>query len=311
MQLEPPTAPRIVLVPPAVNRHALGAAPAGFEFVVMPASIDDALPARVTNAEVLVVDWLHRDTVTSLIPRLGELRLVQSINAGVDWLVPLTTHTVLAGARGVHDVSVAEWVSAAVLTMTRDLPRYWDLQREQRLEHHQQQELAGAQVLIVGYGSIGAAVEARLTVFGTRFTRIALRDGFHNLDDLSELVGAADVVVNLLPSTPSTRGCFDDSVFARFRDGALFVNAGRGDAVHTAALLDHLTRGRIRAALDVTDPEPLPATHPLWTAPNVLITPHVAGDTDALLQRAYRFVAEQLDRYAAGRPLHNVVAGEY
>jgi phosphoglycerate dehydrogenase-like enzyme len=135
------------------------------------------------------------------------------------------------------------------------------------------------------------------------------RDGVADFDALPSLLGRADVVVLTVPLTDQTRSMVDGDFLARMRDGALLVNVARGAVVDTEALLAELTSGRLRAALDVTDPEPLPPGHPLWTAPGVLISPHVGGSTSAFLPRAMRLVRDQLERYAAGEPLANVVVG--
>ena len=160
-------------------------------------------------------------------------------------------------------------------------------------------------VLIVGHGSIGRAVAARLAPFGARVIGVArhARDDAQPVSVLPGLLPQADVVVNLLPLTPETDRCVDATFLARMKPGGLFVNAGRGKTVDTDALLEALRAGRIRAALDVTDPEPLPANHPLWEAPNILITPHIAGAVARWEARGYRFAGEQIRRLAAAEPL--------
>jgi phosphoglycerate dehydrogenase-like enzyme len=165
-------------------------------------------------------------------------------------------------------------------------------------------------VLILGHGSIGRAVQARLDPFGARVIGVAsrARDGAHGPAELAELLPAAGALVVLLPLTPATRGLVDAALLARLPDGALVVNAGRGAVVDTDALVAELAAGRLRAVLDVTDPEPLPAGHPLWDLA-LAVTPHNAGDSDAASERAARLAAEQLGRYARGEPLANVVRG--
>ena len=133
----------------------------------------------------------------------------------------------------------------------------------------------------------------------------------HGFDELEDLLPAVDVVVVIVPLTEQTRGLVDRDFLARMRQGALLVNVARGPVVDTDALLDALREGRVHAALDVTDPEPLPEDHPLWRAPNLLVSPHVGGASTAMEPRAYRLVREQLERFAAGQPLENVMAGEY
>jgi phosphoglycerate dehydrogenase-like enzyme len=168
-------------------------------------------------------------------------------------------------------------------------------------------------VMIVGYGSVGAAIERRLLPFETRIVRVArtARDGVHPVSALPELLPDADVVVLIVPSTAETTGMAEKAFLARMKDGALLVNAARGTVVDTGALVAELTGGRLRAVLDVTDPEPLPAGHPLWSAPGVFITPHVGGSTPASRRRAVALVRDQVARFAAGEPLLNVINGDY
>jgi phosphoglycerate dehydrogenase-like enzyme len=129
----------------------------------------------------------------------------------------------------------------------------------------------------------------------------------HAVDELPDLLPRHDVVVVVVPLGPQTVGLVDDEFLSAMPDGALLVNVARGGVVDTDALVRHLATGRLRAALDVTDPEPLPADHPLWTAPGVLISPHTGGASTAFLPRATRLLQEQLGAYAAGRSLRNVV----
>jgi phosphoglycerate dehydrogenase-like enzyme len=156
-------------------------------------------------------------------------------------------------------------------------------------------------VVILGYGSIGRAVGERLRSFGVRLETVRTA----NLGDLPRLAAEADVLVVLTPLTTETRGLVDAALLGRMRDGALVVNAARGGVVDTDALLAELASGRLRAALDVTDPEPLPPEHPLWTAPGTLLTPHVAGNSPHAIERAASLIADQIRRYMAGEPLVN------
>lgn len=174
--------------------------------------------------------------------------------------------------------------------------------------------LADKSVLIVGYGAIGSAVEDRLVPFEcgpvdrvARSARTAPRGPVHALADLPELLPRADVVILTMPLTESTRGLAGAEFLSRMKDGALLVNVARGPVVDTKSLLAEVDSGRLRAALDVTDPEPLPAGHPLWHAPNVLITPHVGGSSSAFEPRAKRMVARQLTRFAAGESVEHTV----
>ena len=273
------------------------------------------MPDRMGHGDMLVSAHDVRAAL-QVIPRIEGLRVVQTFSAGVDSIVDrIPPGITLCNATGVHDVSVAEWVLMAILASNRKLlPLVKAQGRGQWLRKREvADDLDGANVLIVGYGSIGAAVEARLLPFGARVVRVArrARDGVLPIEDLPDLLPAADIVVILLPLTPDTRRRVDADLLSHMREGALLVNASRGGVVDTDALIAALGAGRIRAALDVTDPEPLPDGHPLWSLPGVLITPHVAGDVRREEERAWGLVADQVARLARGEPLRNVVVDGY
>jgi len=278
--------------------------PEGVELVAKPAP----------DVEVLVLGSGF-DDLPALFKQLPRLKFVQSFSAGVDQLLPLIPQgVVLCSAVGVHDVAVSEWVVAVILAMNRRIPEFIDMQRRgewRRDIASQTDDLDGKTVLVVGYGSIGKAVALRLAPFGARVVGVArhAREDAESADALLRLLPNADIVLDLLPLTPETEKFVDKEFLARMKPGALFVNAGRGRTVDTEALLESLRAGRIRAALDVTDPEPLPAGHPLWHAPNLLISPHIAGTVTRWESRAYRFAGEQIRRYAAGQPLVGVRTG--
>jgi phosphoglycerate dehydrogenase-like enzyme len=200
-----------------------------------------------------------------------------------------------------------------MLGALRDLPLFAREQAARRWTYQATDQLAEKTVLIVGYGAIGAAVEQRLAGFEVNVLRAAraARPGVAGLDELPGLLPAADVVVLLVPFTPETKGMADAAFLARMKDGALLVNAARGAVVDTAALVGEVASGRLRAALDVTDPEPLPPSHELWTLPGVFITPHVAASTPVSMRRVVRLVREQAEAYLRGDPLRNVITGTY
>lgn len=240
--------------------------------------------------------------------------VVQALEAGVESLVPaVPSGVILCNARGVHDVAVAEWTIGAVLADLKGFATYRDDQRDNRWLPGLSDDLAGKRVLFLGYGAIAQAVEERLHAFGVTSARVArrARPGVHGVDALPGLLSETDVLIMLTPLTPDTLSLVNGEMLGRLPNGALVVNAGRGPVLDTAALLEELQEGRLRAVLDVTDPEPLPKGHPLWDAPNVLITPHVASDTHSLLARAYTLVAQQAERLSNGRPPLNVVDGAY
>jgi phosphoglycerate dehydrogenase-like enzyme len=271
---------------------------------------------------VLVVDRHLADRLPSLFAELPALRVVQSLSAGVEGLLPMVPDGVMVcNASGVHDGPVAEWCVGVILAMERRLPAFLELQRGERWDLNANDyrgagppvvdrfdDLDGKHVLIVGCGSIGRALAARLKPFGVEVVGIAKhpRPDVRTPDALPELLPWADIVVLLLPLTSETVWIADGAFLDRMKPGALLVNAARGALVHSEALLERLRAGRLRAALDVTDPEPLPDGHPLWSAPGVLITPHVAGAPIRWRARAYRFVGDQLRRYASGQALLNV-----
>jgi phosphoglycerate dehydrogenase-like enzyme len=271
-----------------------------------PAGVDvRRLPDGRDDAAFVALDWEDRETLTAL-PGLERVRVVQTLSAGTDWIeASVPAWATLCNARGARDTAVAEWVIGALLG---DAYGQFASARTRRWSDARPRELHGATVLIVGLGSIGGALRQRLEAFGVRVLGVArhAREGVHAVAELPALVGQADAVVVLAPLTPETTGLFDSALLARMRDGALLVNAGRGAVVDTAALLAELRSGRLRAVLDVVDPEPLPDDHPLWEHA-LAITPHNAGDTAAADERAVRFAAEQLARFARDEPLLNVV----
>jgi phosphoglycerate dehydrogenase-like enzyme len=241
----------------------------------------------------------------------GRLAVVQTLSAGVDFLAGrVPPHITVCNARGVFDIPLAEWVIGAILALQRGIVEARDAQARGTWTWFEPGELAGLRVVIVGFGSIGAAVAERLRPFDVEITGVArtARDGALGMGDLDRVLPNADVVVNLLPLTSETTGCFDARRLGLLPDGTLLVNAGRGRTVDTAALVAELASGRLRAALDVTDPEPLPDDHPLWSLPNVLVSPHIAGDSPPATRRLFELVGAQVRRFAAGEPLENVVA---
>jgi phosphoglycerate dehydrogenase-like enzyme len=219
----------------------------------------------------------------------------------------------LCNGRGIHDTSTAELALTLTLAALRGLPGHVRSQEAHTWRPRWGQSLADKQVLIVGYGQIGEAIEARVRPFEADVVRVArsARDGVHGIAELPDLLPQADVVVLIVPGTAETTRLFDADALARMKDGALLVNVSRGPVVDTDALVAELSSGRIGAALDVVDPEPLPEDHPLWGVPNLLLTPHVGGASSAMWPRAHRLVREQLARFAAGEPLANVMTGDY
>jgi phosphoglycerate dehydrogenase-like enzyme len=298
-------------IPDEPAHDAVGALPIGVELGLIPR--EHELPDEVLEAEFLVPRAGDR-RIDGMLADMPHLRVIQTLSAGVEHLLPLIPPGVtLCDARGSRDIAVAEWVLAAILAAQKELPSLLEQQRRHEWQPRRTGELAGSTVMILGYGSIGAAVASRLEPFEVELIRVArhARSGVHSVDELDSLLPLADVVVVLLPLTAETEQLLDGDALARMRHGALLVNGARGGVVDYKALLELLQNRSLRAALDVTAPEPLPATAPLWDAPGVLITPHLAGDTAAAERRAFAFVGEQVNRYVERRPLENVVEGGY
>jgi phosphoglycerate dehydrogenase-like enzyme len=267
-------------------------------------------PAELDDVEFYVLPYDSGPEPPKLIGRLPSLRAVQALSAGVDNLLPLIPDGVeLANGSGLHDLSVAEHTLALILAAQRDLPRWFRQQASGSWDRAHTRSLADCRVLLVGYGSIGKAIERYLAAGEAEVARVAstARPGVHGIEELPSLLPSADIVVLVLPDTPRTRGLLGARELAALPDAALVVNVGRGTAIDTAALTAEVSKGRLRAALDVLDPEPLPPDHPLWTLDGVVITPHVAGGSESFYPRARRLVEEQLVRFAKSEPLVNIV----
>ena len=266
-------------------------------------------------------------------PRLRGVRLVLSLMAGTEW-IPGTVgpHVTICNAHGAHNISTAEWTLSAILSMLKYFPLYLDIQRtgvwKRRFEasaHYARmtgdahphyppvmlEELTGKTVLMVGHGAIGKEIERMLVPFHVEMLRVARsarrEPRVHAVSELDSLLPRADVVVLILPLTVESRGLIGSRQLALMPQGALLVNAGRGPLVQTDALVEALHAGRVRAALDVTDPEPLPEGHPLWSCPNLLITPHVGASSPQFARRGLKTAADELRRYIKGEALRNAV----
>jgi phosphoglycerate dehydrogenase-like enzyme len=301
--------------------------PEGIELIPLPDGLDREieidvwLPDPYINKAILIWPWLRG------------VRLVLSLMAGTEWIPPLVGPQVtICSARGAHNISTAEWALSAILAMLKYLPLYLDIQRtaqwkrrfeapahyaaitgDQRALHPpvMLEELHGKTVLMVGYGAIGHEIERMLEPFHVRMLRVARRartnPQVYAVSELNDLLPMAEIVVLILPCTMESQQLIGRRQLALMRQGTLLVNAARGPIMDTSALLDALQAGRIRAALDVTDPEPLPEGHPLWKCPNLLLTPHIAASTPQFSPRALNTAAAELRRFMAGEPLENLV----
>jgi phosphoglycerate dehydrogenase-like enzyme len=313
--------------PAALPVELLQLFPEGIELVPIPSN---------PEGEIFVDFWIPPPAPLpgqKVWPFLRGVTIAQSMMAGTEWLTQLVGPSVtVCNAQGAHSISTAEWTVSAILAMLKYLPLYRDLQRAADWRGRRQaskdyaaihddpgpqypailqEELHGKRILIVGYGDIGKTIEKYLTPFGVKIARVArsarTSPEVHAVASLDQLLPDAEIVILILPHTPETNGLIGAEQLALMAQGALLVNAARGPIVQTDALVEALNAGRVRAALDVTDPEPLPPEHPLWKCPNLLITPHVAGSTPQFSPRATSIAADQVRRVLAGERLINVV----
>jgi phosphoglycerate dehydrogenase-like enzyme len=267
-------------------------------------------PESIDLVEVYVTPYTFDPAPLALMASMPALRVAQTLTAGYEHVLPhLPDGVTLCNAGGLHDTSTAELAVTLMLASLRGIPDFVRGQDAQQWRHRRWESLADKRVLILGYGGIGAAVARRLAGFEVEVVPVArrARDGVAPLADLPDLLPGADVVVVCVPLDNTTRRMVDRDFLARMPDGALLVNVARGGVVDTDALVAQVRSGRLRAALDVTEPEPPPSGHPLWTLPGVLLSPHVGGNSTAFLPRAHRLIVDQVHRLAAGAPPHHVV----
>jgi phosphoglycerate dehydrogenase-like enzyme len=303
--------PLIVSLPADLREEVLsqGPAPEGVEFVEW----DLRTEPPVEHIDLVVPVYLGSNkplaNVAAVTPQLVQ---VQSI--GYDGLEDLLPEgVVLANAATVHEASTAELTVALILASQRGLPDFVRAERTGEWLQSQRPSLADRRVLLIGYGGVGAAIEARLLPFEVEVTRVASkaredeRGHIHGIDELPALLPEAEIVIVVVPLTDGTRGLVDDTFLSALPDDALVVNVARGPVADTEALVRHASSGRIRLALDVTDPEPLPADHPLWSLPNVLVSPHIGGATSAMLPRMARLLRRQIEHLQAGEEPENIV----
>jgi phosphoglycerate dehydrogenase-like enzyme len=291
----------------------LGAVPDTLRYETVLPTPDD-IPDGIEDVRFYVPAYDLGGGHGDVLRRMRSLQVVQTLTAGVDHIRDEVPEGVLlCNGRGIHNASTAELALTLTLASLRGVPGFVDDQHEGRWNQGWRESLADKTVMILGYGDIGRDVERRLVPFEVEVVRVArsARDGVHAIDEVPGLLPGCDVVILIVPATSQTRGLVDAAFLERMKEGALLVNVARGPVVVTDDLVAALEAGRVRAALDVTDPEPLPDGHPLWSAPGVLVTPHVGGATPAMWPRAYRLVAAQLDRFARGEQPVNVMTGEY
>jgi phosphoglycerate dehydrogenase-like enzyme len=317
----------MILVPAGALLDQLG--DVDDELVMLGAGVSPS--EAITAADAIVFGGELRHLVGSL-DNFSRLRFIQTLNAGVEWLLPhVPDGVIVCNASGVHDGPVAEWVVAMMLAHVKQFGRYWDAFRAgqwdtqgnaltaRSIDEIDGDDLDGKSVVIIGHGSIGRAIERRLSPFGATVIGVAATarpgvlatDGGHD-DAIAQAVGSADTVVIMTPLTDRTRGLVDARFLSSMKDGAMLINGARGPIVDHGALESELRSGRLFAALDVTDPEPLPPNSSLWSAPNLIVTPHIAGSAKRWQPRAYRFAGDQLRAWLAdpsGATLTNIRTG--
>src|SRR3954452_6291404 len=301
----------LVWLPFEVER--LGTVPEGLRYETVRLDGDD-VPDSILEVELYVPPYDVGGRQGPLLRRMPRLRVVPTLTAGGDNIrEEVPEGVLLCNGRFTHNASTAELALTLTLASLRGVPGFVDAQHEGRWTQGWRPSLADSTVLLVGYGDIGRDVESRLLPFEVEVLKVArtARHGVGTLADLPDLLPRADVVILIVPGTSETRGLVDASFLGQMKRGALLVNVARGPVAVTDDLVAALRTGQVHAALDVTDPEPLPKGHPLWSAPNLLITPHVGGATPAMWPRAYRLVRNQLELFAAGEQLANVMSGEY
>jgi phosphoglycerate dehydrogenase-like enzyme len=301
----------IVLVPDDYGVSALSAVDGVRAVRYQPG---EPLPPEAADARVFVPKFLQGTNPREVYAQLPNLELVQLLSAGAERFVgQVPDGVLLSTCRGAHGGSTAEWAIGALLAIYRDFPVFEAARQERRWDYHVTETLQDKRVLVVGAGDLGEQFRRRLEPFDASATLVGrtARDGVHGMAELPELLGRHDAVLVVVPLTDETTGMVDAEFLAAMPDGAILVNAARGPVVDTDALLAELTSGRLRAALDVTEPEPLPAEHPLWTAPGLFLTPHVAGSCTGAERRSYSVVAAEMARFAAGEQPANLVKGDY
>ncbi|MBS2963741.1 dihydrofolate reductase [Actinocrinis puniceicyclus] len=290
---------------------------AQLEIVEIPA--DPLADQRLAEVRVLIPPLVRNQAddgydLKTLIASASRLDLVQALTSGVDWIVDLIPAEVtLCSVRGAYDDLMAELMLAGILAVYKEIPHHAAAQARGRWEPRQVRVLGGSRVLFVGYGSIAQCLEKYLLPFGVEVRRVARRprEGVDGISELSVLLPGADIVVVLTPLTAQTQGLIDEEFLTLMKPGALLVNGARGLVADTEALIAAAERGKVRAYLDVTDPEPLPDGHALWSAPGVFITPHIGSLVPENRERAFAVVRENLISWARGETLRNVVAGDY
>ena len=267
--------------------------------------------ADLESIEFYVPRYMGGPQAIAMVPQMKSLKVIQSPNAGVDDVLKIRPEGVtLCNAAGVHDASTAELAVGLAIASRRGFAPFAIQQQAQHWQHERMPSLSDSKIAIIGFGNIGKTIMKMLSGFEVTVTPFSKsgRDGSLTFDHFDRLLPTFDVIILIVPLTDQTRHLMNAERLAAMKDGAALINVARGAVVDTEALIRELNSGRITAGLDVTDPEPLPDGHPLWSARNVIITPHVGGDSEAFTPRGRKLVEEQLARFAAGEPLLHIVA---
>lgn len=272
---------------------------------------DSAPPRDVID--LVVVPYMSPPAVLRKLDGV-QVRLVQSQSIGYDGVPEaLPPHVRFANGAGIHEASTAELTLGLMIASQRRFPEYVRAQSRRAWAHERSAALTDSRVLVIGQGGVGRAINDRLRPFEVDLVRVATtrrtdeQGTVHGMAELSDLLATADIVVLAVPLTDDTRGMVDTEFLRRMPRGSLLVNVARGPVVVTDDLVVAVRSGHVRAALDVVDPEPLPADHPLWGLEGVLITPHVGGHSSAMLPRVVRLVRAQIAALRDGVPPLNVV----
>jgi len=273
---------------------------------------DDVVPTdALSDAAFYVPPYTVGPEHMPVMAQMPNLQVCQLLTAGYEQALPhLPPGVVLCNAGGVHDASTAEIAVGLMLASLRGIDVAARDMTTGTWNHVRRASLADRRVLVIGAGGVATAIRERLEAFEAHVTMVgrSARVGVASIATINQLLPDAEIVVLAVPLDNSTRHLVDAQFLAQLRDGTLVVNVARGPVVDTDALLAETSSGRLYAALDVTDPEPLPADHPLWSSPGVLITAHLGGDSTAFEPRARRLVEAQLARWQAGEPLRSVIA---
>jgi phosphoglycerate dehydrogenase-like enzyme len=301
-----------VCVPDESARQQIEPLPDGVRVLVWNGG--DDVPDGIAETEFLQAGYMGGGEAETLLTAMPKLRVIQLLSAGVErWLPVKPDGVTLCNGKGVHSGGTAELAVLGVIALVRRLPFFLAEQAAHRWTELTTDDLDGKRLLVLGAGDIGRRIAAALEVFGVTTTYVGrtAREGVHGTDELRALVPDADILAVATPLTDETRGLVDAELLAALPDGAIVANIARGAIVDIDALVAELQAERLQAVLDVTDPEPLPEDHPLWDAPNLILTPHLGGGTQGWQRRAYRLVREQIERYVAGEPLENFVGETY